>query len=251
MIRRLHVIVFFLSFATLSIAKDNHFENGRKAFDKEDFKTAVTFFETDLNEHPNNVSGWFNLGLAYNAEKKYSDAIWAFEKVLKHRPNDVEAIDNIIHNYTELGNGLEWQSDLTHFQRSTYGMGSNFWSISAIVLSIITAVLIFALRKKIRPNNKKLLIFSAAFTFLIMISCIVLGQQTRSFEQSNEYGIITKAIPEHWDASIGPYNKNDKRVQLPIGTKVKVLSDKKNSIIDIESSTGKKATVRSSEIRFI
>lgn len=244
-----------LLFLTLTLgcfaesSKDD-FTQGVHAFKNKQYDEAITHFNKEIKKNPTNVSAFFNLGLSYNAEKKYSKAIWAFEKVLKLTPNNSEAVDNIEQNYLELDNGKHWVSDLSHFERTIYGISSNTWAIISVALSFLTAFLIFLFGKTTSLNKKRGLAVGAFMIVALMIVSIYIAWSDHEFESNHNYAIITKDQIETFrneDAK----NLEKTKIVLEAGTKVKKIEHYKGNRLKVEKMNGDIHFVQNDDIEFI
>src|SRR5437763_2927314 len=61
--------------------------------------SAVKSALTKTNAHPNDPNAWNDLATAYQSDGKLSDANKAYEHVIKLRPNDVGALQNVAGYY--------------------------------------------------------------------------------------------------------------------------------------------------------
>jgi len=231
-------------------AYNAEFHEGVAAFKKKEYGTAVAFFNSEIENNPNNAAAYFNLGLSYNAQKNYPKAIWSFERVLKLTPNNGEAIDNIEQNYLELDNGQAWHSDLSHFNRVLYGVSSNIWAILSVVFSLLCALLIILLRKATSLSKKRAFLLSSFVMAIFMVFSIYVSAETHEYENSHEYGLVTKEkIDTYLNGNIDQANKSE--IQLDAGTKVKSLEHWKGAILKVETMKGETYFINQSDIDII
>lgn len=74
-----------LALALLQSPSDN-FSNGYEAYQAARFSEAVTHFEHYASQRSNDAAGWFNLGVAYQADRRPAHAAWAFLRAAQHEP---------------------------------------------------------------------------------------------------------------------------------------------------------------------
>lgn len=228
---------------------DSHSE-GVNAFKAKKYDEAIKSFEVDLKENPNNVAAYFNLGLSYNAQKEFGKAIWAFEKVLKITPNNPEAIENIEQNYLELDNGQVWNSQLSHFERTLYGVTSNTWAYISLFVSFLVAILFFFFLKAKDLSKKRVLLVSAVFSLSIMLFAIYIASSAYNYENNHNFALVTKtSIPTLLDNDAVTLDKE--QVELKAGTRVEKVGDHKESMIKIETSSGQTYLVNKDDVDFI
>lgn len=239
-----------LTITCFAQASNADFKEGVSAFKKKDYDLAISLFNKEIKKSPNNVSAYFNLGLSYNALKKYPKAIWAFERVLKLTPNNAEAIDNIEQNYLELDNGQKWNSELSHFDRTLYGMTSNTWALISVCLSILCALFIFLLRKTKSLSRKRAFLAGSFVLAVLMLFSIYTASGAYSFESSHNYAIVTKdKVQTFEDGSI--YRSVKAEITLQTGTKVKKVGMYKGGILELETMDGETHFVNTGEVDFI
>lgn len=223
---------------------------GVKAFKATNYDEAVKSFELDLNNNPNNVAAYFNLGLSYNAQKEYGKAIWAFEKVLKITPNNPEAIENIEQNYLELDNGQKWNSLLSHFERTLYGVKSNSWAYISLFVSFLVAFLFFFFLKAKDLSKKRAFLVCAVFSLSIMLFTIYAASRAYDYENNHNFALVTKTtIPTLSDNDVVVIDKV--HVVLKAGTRVKKVGNHKESIIKVETLGGQTYLVNKEDVDFI
>jgi cytochrome c-type biogenesis protein CcmH len=61
-----------------------------KANGEPDIDAMVSGLRNKLDANPDNAEGWYMLGRSYMAIKRYSDAVYAYEKLFKLEPNDAK-----------------------------------------------------------------------------------------------------------------------------------------------------------------
>lgn len=219
------VIAAFLGLQSAVFAGgSDRFELAEQAHLEKRFKTAIKLWEKEAKEHPNNPSVYFNLGLAYKAEKQYPKAIWAFEKTLKFSPKDAEAIQLIEACYLEMDSNQDWKDETGTFQRALIAMGSDFWSVLAILFSLLAGITIILAKRTKVHTRRKWYIGTTVFSVITLVLCIANASSSFQYEHNNDYAIVMnevalkdKSLSEKQTASL-----------LPAGTKVKVSEWQKN-----------------------
>ncbi len=224
--KQLIILIAVLGLQSVVFAgnQQNRFDRAEQAHMEKRFKEAISLLEEEAEARPNNPSVFFNLGLAYKAEKKYPQAIWAFEKTLKFQPKDSEAIQLIEACYTEMDSNQSWKDETGTFQRALIAMGSDFWSALAIVFSLLGGICIILAKRTKLNVKRKWYIGTTVFSVITLFVCIANASSSHQYEHSNDYAIVMDEV-ELSDASI----TDKKKAQiLPPGSKVKVDSWNKN-----------------------
>ena len=63
-------------------------QNGFKAYDNKDYKTAIVFFQSAIDLDHSLPVGWACLGLAQAYSRNYLDALYSLKRALELNPND-------------------------------------------------------------------------------------------------------------------------------------------------------------------
>jgi len=95
-----------------------YFNQATAAFNKNDFSTAIDYFNKVLNLNPNNTEVLFMKGMAHNYLKQYELAIADFDKSLALSPSQPEVYYNRANTYVNLqkiDNALADYANAIHF----------------------------------------------------------------------------------------------------------------------------------------
>lgn len=216
-------VLFGLQTAIYAGGSDR-FELAEQAHLEKHFKTAIKLWEKEAKARPNNPSVYFNLGLAYKAEKNYPKAIWAFEKTLKFNPKDAEAIQLIEACYLAMDSNQTWKDETGTFQRALIAMGSDFWSVLAILFSLLAGITIILAKRTKVHTKRKWYIGTAVFSVITLFLCTSNASSSYQYEHSNDYAIVMNEVALK-DSSISDQKKAS---LLPAGSKVRVTEWKKD-----------------------
>lgn len=74
---------------------------GLRSYDQGDIQSAITYFKRAIDLDSQFVDAYYNLGAIYKLQKKYLEAIVAFEKAAQINPNDYEVIFELASCYFE------------------------------------------------------------------------------------------------------------------------------------------------------
>lgn len=242
------VSLLFVVTPVVAGKSESAFEKSKKAYYEKNYAEAITLLEAELKKEPRNPSLYFNIGLAYKGEKKYAKAIWAFEKSLKLNANDTESIQLIEACYQELNSNQTWKSDTGTFQRALFSMGSNFWSLMAIVFSILAALFIIRMQQiKVIQKKKNQLGLAIASCMLLLVS-VYIASGTYNYERAHDYAIVI-------DNNVAAFNSENlsdqdtSKIELNPGTKVRVIKWSKSGRKAIETPKGQKVYIESGVYR--
>jgi tetratricopeptide (TPR) repeat protein len=196
------------------IAKgDNLFAIAKEAHANKDFSTAIENWEKLLESNQNNPAVFFNLGLAYKANKSYAKAIWAFEKTLKLEPKNSEAIQLIESCYVEMDSNQSWVDPTGPLQRGLISFGSDNWSYLAIFLSLLSGTCIILAKRWNQSGRRKWLFGTASFSIISVFICVANASSSYHYEHTHHYAVVLENIE---------LNEKGTTVQLYAGQKVKV-----------------------------
>ena len=184
----------FISAPTIAGYELDRFELAKQAHMEKKFSEAIILLEKEIKVQPNNASVYFNMGLAYKAEKRFPEAIWAFEKTLKLNPKDSESIQLIESSYKEMDHKLEWKDETGTFQRSLIALGSNFWSLLAILCSFISALAVIPIIRTKHKSNRKWYVGATVFGITTFILCFSTARSAYYYEHNSDYGIALEEI---------------------------------------------------------
>lgn len=232
--RFLIVLIAFVGFQTCAICGtvSNNFEDAKKAHLEKRFDVAIDLLEKELKQEPNNPSVYFNLGLAYKANKQFPEAIWAFEKTLKYQPKDSETIQLIEACYVEMDSKQGWQDDTGTFQRALIAQGSNFWSVLAILFSVVGATGIFLAKKTKQNNRRKWFAGTTVFSVITLFICIANASSSYNYEHNHHYAIVLE------DTEVKPVNSSHQKSSIKFfaGRKLKVIEWHKDGSATVEAA---------------
>ena len=78
-------------------------ENASQHHQKKQWDKAVPLYRELLQQQPDHVNAWFQLGLAYNEQELWTEAIDSFQHAIAHLSSHAEAYNSLGHAYAHLG----------------------------------------------------------------------------------------------------------------------------------------------------
>ncbi len=239
------LIVLTCLFSQVSIANTT-FDEGVKAHSENNYVLAIEKFTETINETPNNVSAYYNLGLSNMGNKSYGAAIWAFEKVLKFSPNDSEAKEKIEFCHNELYPSEEWSPILGSFESGIYSISSNAWSLAAILCSILLCICIILLKRKKAMSIKRIMLISSFFSAILMITALIIASKSKAHQESVDYAIITQpTIPTFID------EKNTAKTNLSEGIRLQLIDKDSSEYVNVQDNMGDQYLVKYEDLTLI
>ncbi len=88
-------LLFILLFASQSFWAQAAFEQGNQYYQKENYKAAISSFESIIDSGKESAEVYFNLGNSYYKLHQVAPAIYNYEKALLLNPNDEEIKTNL------------------------------------------------------------------------------------------------------------------------------------------------------------
>jgi len=219
MIRIPHILLVGLMLLALPSFASELFDKGLKAANEKKYTEAIIAFEEVVEHEKFNVSAYYNLGNCYYHLRKYGKAIWAFEKVLKLNPRDAEAPMSLELCYNKIGPDNSWTPHTGGLQRLICGVGSSTWSYLSIFISICLGLTVFGLFRLSGTPWKRLLFMAALGEAVLLIAFVIAASSAYDYTQNDRFAIVTgKSAPTYLN-DLGERSDLD----LTEGTKVEVI----------------------------
>jgi len=240
------IIVLVSSLCALHSYSSDLFDQGLKAANDKKITQAINLFNKVIEQESNNVAAYYNLGNCYYQNKSYGEAIWAYERVLKLSPTDSEAPSNIELCYKKLNNASVWAPHTNGLQRLIYSVRPTIWAILSIVISILMGISIFLLFK-MKNNSWKRFHFMLLFGETVFLLAFLVATNTSSTYLTAEYfAIVTQeSIPTYMN-DLG----EKAELELKEGTKVELLSLTKTKL-EVMLQDGQKVLIDEKDIKGI
>lgn len=243
--RFLHIVLFLVLLPWQVSAENEAFSQGVKAHATKDYVLSARKFMQALREEPDNISAYYNYGLAEMGNRHFGRAIWGFEKVLKFDPNDSEAYEKLETCYRELNPGSHYRPILGGFDATMFGISSNTWGILAISFSVLfcLSAVLFRIRKEI-PIRRVLMIVAFASLAGLVFSTVY-SARSHQWVLTHHYAVVPlKNTPTYIDAS------NRSQRMLDEGTRLTVQDDHFGEMVHVKDESGTEFLMRSRDLLF-
>ena len=236
-------ILFSLFFGIMiSACSAQTFEDGVSLFNKKEFRKSASKFDSIIQNNPNNLGAFYNFGMAKMNNKKWGEAIWAFEKVLLSAPNDIEAKQMIEECHYEIDPNSHWEYRLNGTQSTLYSISSTVWAVIAILCSILIAAMIILFKRSANSSSKRIMGIIGVIGVLVFLLSIFSGYFAKQHRSENNYAIITQKSV----VSI------QEEITLHEGSLVKLMnSTPEDSIIKIETEEGQLLSFEPDQMSFL
>lgn len=236
--------LMFFTLIVLDVHANSLFDQGLKAANEKKYAEAVNSFEKVIQAEPGNTSAYFNLGNCYYESKKYGKAIWAYERVLKYSPRDSEASMNIELCYKRLASNVAYTPHTSGIQRLMYGVGSNIWSILAIVLSLFMSLSIYYFIRSKNSSWKRMHFMILFGETIFFIAFVIFAYSSANYLEKEQFAIVTKT---EISTFLNP-QREKATLKLKEGTKIEIISLVKGSMYNVRLIDGKTSLINPEDI---
>lgn len=243
------ILVSLLMFGFLGFAQsESLFDEANSAYQSGEYETAVSKYESILENGEASAALYFNLGNAHYKLNHVAPSIYYYEKALQLNPTDKDIQNNIafarnmaiddIEKVEETGFSVWFNNVISSFSYNT-------WAILGIVFSVLFVSMFLLYYFSVRSLFKRLY-FTGAIVFAILcLIAVVFAFQQQSYIQDNEFAII---FSEEVEVRDEPNLRGEASFELHEGTKAKILEDYQEWS-RIELSNGAQGWVNSIDIK--
>ena len=131
---------------------DTTFQQAVNAIASGESERAISLLEAE--EHLT-VAGYYNLGIAFSKQERWSEALWAFEAALKLDPNHEDAIYNATYSLQQIDERAVWNHPFSWGQRTLLRLSTGLWYTLVVLFSLTASVLIVLFVRKTLPDYKQ------------------------------------------------------------------------------------------------
>ncbi len=222
------IVLFLLvafSLRALAISPDSLMMRANRAYDHQQYDTAINMYRQVLKQGLVSPTLYFNLGDAYFRQKDMPSAILYFEKAKKLDPNNPDIQYNLNLANTMIPDKIVKvpKMFLRRWWNYFYEMfDANTWAVLSLVSFALFVLFagIFILSRGRR--NKKISFFAGMFMLLVSIAVFGLASQKAYYMRHHEEAIIfTPTIT----AKSSPTPNSVDLFVLHQGTKVRLLDE--------------------------
>ena len=224
-------ILTMLSFPLLadtivSNASDNMatFEAGNELYKNDDYQGSLREYEAILSSGMESAELYFNMGNAYFKLGDLPNAILHYEKAKKLSPDDEDIRTNLEIANLKTVDKVEAKPELPIAEWWKEVLNSNLideWANKSIYISFV-ALLIMIVFLFTSGIVKRISFFTGMAVFALSIVFYFLGQQQKSLQMNNKYGIV---FSPSVTVKSSPENDGTRLFVIHEGTKVEVLDN--------------------------
>ncbi len=230
--------------------KAKSFENGNKLYAEGKYEEAIKEYEAVIAADQLSTDIYFNLGNAYYKTENVAGAILNYEKALKLKPDNEDALFNLkmankrtidkIDRLPELFIGNTWRNLVT----SRTVSGWSYYCVGLIFLSLLFFVAYLLMRQVFIKKTS----FYAGILFFVLslFSWLMAAQHNTIVQEASEAIIFSSTITVQSE----PNQNAEKLFTLHEGTKVKLLEEA-NSWSKIKLPNGNVGWIQSESLKSI
>lgn len=233
-----YILIVITQFLIVSSSLANDFDRGLTQASKKEYASAIKDFKKVIEKDQYNASAYYNIGFCQFNLNQFGEAIWSFEKALQYDPKNSNALKNIEICHSKL-NLPEYEPIHSGTVRSLFAFGSLNWSIIAIVISCIIAVLCVLFKLK-KSNTTKRIIFLFIITAILFEICSIFlaFESHKAFHQPTSAIVLDPTIPTYLT------EEGEKSViAIPEGTRLDNISPVSNGKFSVTLVNGQEVII--------
>ena len=241
---KLRALIISLLVSISSFASNQLFEKANKAYNKSDYTSAITLYDSILTTGLESSELYYNLGNCHYKSQNWANAIWHYEKSLKLEKND-KTIQNLEITNLKIIDRIEeipqlfykkwWSSFISIF---------NTFSWQLISILIIWLALIIKILSQF-TNYKKDHFLSILYS-LVIISVFTTFSSYQSKITKKEAIIFTSSIV----VNSAPTSNSTNLFSLHSGSKIEIL-DTIGEWINIKITNGNSGWIKKSDCKVL
>lgn len=241
---KLRTLIISLLVSISSFASDQLFEKANKAYNKSDFTSAITLYNSILATGLESSELYYNLGNCHYKAQNWANAIWHYEKSLKLEKND-KTIQNLELANLKIIDRIEeipqlfyikwWSSFISMFNTFSWQL----ISILIIWLALLTKIL--SQFTNIKKDHFLSILYSLA-----IISVLTTYSSYQSKITKKEAIIFTSSIV----VNSAPTSNSTNLFSLHSGSKIEIL-DTIGEWINIKITNGNSGWIKKSDCKVL
>jgi len=241
---KLKTLIITLLVSISSFASDQLFEKANKAYNKSDYTSAITLYDSILTTGLESSELYYNLGNCHYKAQNWANAIWHYEKSLKLEKND-KTIQNLELANLKIIDRIEeipqlfyikwWSSFISMFNTFSWQL----ISILIIWLALLTKIL--SQFTNIKKDHFLSILYSLA-----IISVLTTYSSYQSKITKKEAIIFTSSIV----VNSAPTSNSTNLFSLHSGSKIEIL-DTIGEWINIKITNGNSGWIKKSDCKVL
>lgn len=244
-------LLYIITLFTFSVGigqSENLFDQGKEHYKNGTYQEAISSWMQILDKGEASASLYFNLGNAHYKLNNIGPSIFYYEKALQLAPNDSEIKNNLAFAENARIDAIEPlpQSIFTKWHQSIANIFSfDGWAITAIVFSILFAILFLSYYFSATERRKRLYFASSSVVLLLLITAFSMAYLTHRDYEQTQMAII---FADQLDVKSEPTMGSNPVFTLHEGTKVQITS-KDGDWLRILLADGKDGWVPASDLK--
>jgi tetratricopeptide (TPR) repeat protein len=244
------LILILLFSAFCSSAKEDLLQKAEKAYDEKKYGQAIEAYEKLLDEGYTSYELYYNLGNAYYRNQQLGRAIYNYELARKLEPNDDDVRINLA---IAAGKTIDKIDSKENFFVSAVktnvllSLSTRAWAWITIFCVALTSVLFFIYLVSGNLNVKRFSFLVAALSFLAFLVTYTIGYSAVQAKYENKFAIILSREAKVMNE---PIQSATGKFGLHEGTKVHVVNRNGDWLL-IRLDNGNEGWIRMSDVGII
>jgi hypothetical protein len=222
---------------------DSLFYQSVQAIASGDSQSAILLLEEVENR---TLAENYNLGLAYAKQERWTEALWAFESVLKLCPNHEDARHNAQFSLQQINGSMVWSHPFSWAERIFVQMRPLGWFLLGLFCSIsLGLILVLIALKKVKQTQLSILRTLLVIIFVLGVFFVIIGVKTERY-----YSAFHHVLPVSNNVSTFASKEGvELETLLRIGQRYEYLSDNEDWI-QIRFSDQRPVWVKKEDVRW-
>lgn len=242
------IYIFLFSFGNLFAQSGSLFEQATKAYSEGNYAQAIENYHQILESGKTSAAVYYNLANSHYQLDHVAESIYFYEKALQLKPNDGDILNNLAFAERKTIDAIETVpktgiSEL--FDDMLSFMGYDGWAWTAVIASVLFALLFLGYWFSRSPTRKRMFFVPAMFCLFIGLASFIFANLRLENAKNRQFAIIFAAEAQVKSA---PNQRSELVFLLHEGTKVRVLEDF-GEWYEIKLSDGKQGWLQKQEVK--
>lgn len=219
------LIIAFLATALGATAAQSAAQRADSAYNKEDYRLAITLYNQDLAENGPDAQVYYNLGNAYFRNDNLGRAVLSYERSLRLDPTDGDARHNLEFVRSRIQDRPEDDTSfLAALHHNILGtMTANGWAVTSIVLFVLflgaAALYIFSSGVRLRKAG----FFGGIILFFVFGYSLYVALDSTAIASSHNFAVVTAPSTMLSSQPRPSRTATDRVVSIHEGTTVEIV----------------------------
>ena len=178
----------FTFFSLSALASNEDLQQAKELFSNKKYKQSLELYQNLVDSTNHSANLYYNIGLCHEKMGNLSLSIWSYEKAVLYSPYHTQANAALEKQKELVSDDLGLSEDYSAFNKLARGIPGNYLFIIAVLISILSAIVIFIAVKKEKSGYY---FFGFLGAGILICSILLLWTQKSTWENSG-HGIVMK-----------------------------------------------------------